>query len=150
RNLASSRCSSSSPEGLQNPVGDGYARMILGCFAYGSFLAEAVLETLYDIGRLVGGTERMFFFSSIRRHTSSTRDWSSDVCSSDLRSRPRAVDTGGSAAPRHLAGYLFPPRRRAHRGTGKAAQRRGGPDRRADEGRAEPGGRSAEDRKSVV
>src|SRR5207247_7012 len=27
---------------------------------------------------------RDFFFSSRRRHTSSTRDWSSDVCSSDL------------------------------------------------------------------
>src|SRR6266536_1392210 len=26
----------------------------------------------------------IFFFSSRRRHTSSTRDWSSDVCSSDL------------------------------------------------------------------
>src|SRR5207247_4112279 len=31
----------------------------------------------------------VFFFSSRRRHTRSTRDWSSDVCSSDL----------GSAAP---------------------------------------------------
>src|SRR5438105_13462614 len=29
-----------------------------------------------------------FFFSSRRRHTRSTRDWSSDVCSSDLL-RPR-------------------------------------------------------------
>src|SRR5207247_8218784 len=28
---------------------------------------------------------RCFFFSSRRRHTRSTRDWSSDVCSSDLR-----------------------------------------------------------------
>src|SRR6266536_3401805 len=28
---------------------------------------------------------RIFFFSSRRRHTRSTRDWSSDVCSSDLR-----------------------------------------------------------------
>src|SRR6266536_5860608 len=28
-----------------------------------------------------------FFFSSRRRHTRSTRDWSSDVCSSDLRAR---------------------------------------------------------------
>src|SRR5207253_4424141 len=28
-----------------------------------------------------------FFFSSRRRHTSWPRDWSSDVCSSDLRSR---------------------------------------------------------------
>src|SRR6266536_4813782 len=27
---------------------------------------------------------RSFFFSSRRRHTRSTRDWSSDVCSSDL------------------------------------------------------------------
>src|SRR5207249_8857962 len=26
----------------------------------------------------------LFFFSSIRRHTKSKRDWSSDVCSSDL------------------------------------------------------------------
>src|SRR5207247_6735203 len=31
---------------------------------------------------------RCFFFSSRRRHTRSTRDWSSDVCSSDL-----AIDT---------------------------------------------------------
>src|SRR5699024_11759199 len=27
----------------------------------------------------------LFFFSSSRRHTRSKRDWSSDVCSSDLR-----------------------------------------------------------------
>src|SRR5205809_681223 len=29
-----------------------------------------------------------FFFSSGRRHTSCSRDWSSDVCSSDLSSSP--------------------------------------------------------------
>src|SRR3989440_5310042 len=29
----------------------------------------------------------VFFFSSRRRHTRSDRDWSSDVCSSDLRAR---------------------------------------------------------------
>src|SRR5207247_3974931 len=29
----------------------------------------------------------LFFFSSRRRHTRSTRDWSSDVCSSDLSQR---------------------------------------------------------------
>src|SRR6266536_5143683 len=28
--------------------------------------------------------QHLFFFSSRRRHTRSTRDWSSDVCSSDL------------------------------------------------------------------
>src|SRR5438105_10966783 len=31
-----------------------------------------------------------FFFSSRRRHTRSTRDWSSDVCSSDLLLTPMA------------------------------------------------------------
>src|SRR2546422_3746043 len=30
-----------------------------------------------------------FFFSSRRRHTRCSRDWSSDVCSSDLRTAPR-------------------------------------------------------------
>src|SRR5699024_11625600 len=29
----------------------------------------------------------LFFFSSRRRHTRSKRDWSSDVCSSDLKTR---------------------------------------------------------------
>src|SRR5690606_41069734 len=29
--------------------------------------------------------QALFFFSSRRRHTSFSRDWSSDVCSSDLR-----------------------------------------------------------------
>src|SRR6266496_5789640 len=33
-----------------------------------------------------------FFFSSRRRHTRSLRDWSSDVCSSDLA--VRAIDQG--------------------------------------------------------
>src|SRR5690606_39979136 len=34
----------------------------------------------------------VFFFSSRRRHTRFSRDWSSDVCSSDLRSEyPRAT-----------------------------------------------------------
>src|SRR6266513_4054652 len=33
-----------------------------------------------------------FFFSSRRRHTMSKRDWSSDVCSSDLRRAGRGRD----------------------------------------------------------
>src|SRR5204863_1674635 len=32
-----------------------------------------------------------FFFSSRRRHTRSLRDWSSDVCSSDLKSSVRST-----------------------------------------------------------
>src|SRR5439155_18822959 len=39
----------------------------------------------------------VFFFSSRRRHTRWPRDWSSDVCSSDLLAGPRAV-------PARLAG----------------------------------------------
>src|SRR2546429_2677017 len=33
-----------------------------------------------------------FFFSSRRRHTRCSRDWSSDVCSSDLESEAKARD----------------------------------------------------------
>src|SRR5690625_6224943 len=38
---------------------------------------------------------RYFFFSSRRRHTSWPRDWSSDVCSSDLELRAGG-DTAGA------------------------------------------------------
>src|SRR5207249_2757633 len=39
-----------------------------------------------------------FFFSSRRRHTRSKRDWSSDVCSSDVKLEGKvAVITGGSS-----------------------------------------------------
>src|SRR6478752_9189220 len=38
-----------------------------------------------------------FFFSSRRRHTRCSRDWSSDVCSSDLRQRgPETLRAQGS------------------------------------------------------
>src|SRR6266536_6104948 len=38
-----------------------------------------------------------FFFSSRRRHTRSTRDWSSDVCSSDLASSGDASSSGAAS-----------------------------------------------------
>src|SRR5690349_23403653 len=41
----------------------------------------------------------MFFFSSRRRHTRSLRDWSSDVCSSDLPSARYASPTMARAGP---------------------------------------------------
>src|SRR5690606_39928606 len=41
-----------------------------------------------------------FFFSSRRRHTRFSRDWSSDVCSSDLYSRP--YNTGRHTIAEHL------------------------------------------------
>src|SRR2546422_7022832 len=43
-----------------------------------------------------------FFFSSRRRHTRCSRDWSSDVCSSDLVSR-----AAGETAPILFCGAVF-------------------------------------------
>src|SRR5690606_4548831 len=40
-----------------------------------------------------------FFFSSRRRHTRFSRDWSSDVCSSDLQPAP-TLTRRGAARPR--------------------------------------------------
>src|SRR5215207_5463095 len=44
------------------------------------------------VSRTSDRLELEFFFSSRRRHTISTRDWSSDVCSSDLRAGRFAAD----------------------------------------------------------
>src|SRR5699024_11749446 len=62
----------------------------------------------------------IFFFSSRRRHTRSKRDWSSDVCSSDLAAHvvhrrghrglyPRIRSRGvqGQAAPAADADYAY-------------------------------------------
>src|SRR5690349_22163073 len=52
-----------------------------------------------------------FFFSSRRRHTRSLRDWSSDVCSSDLseqsgnRHEPRIRSPGQPAQQHDTAGH---------------------------------------------
>src|SRR5206468_6379219 len=44
-----------------------------------------------------------FFFSSRRRHTRSDRDWSSDVCSSDLpKPSPRTAESEAAAEPAPL------------------------------------------------
>src|SRR2546429_3884363 len=40
-----------------------------------------------------------FFFSSRRRHTRCSRDWSSDVCSSDLSDGPHLASMCGAAGP---------------------------------------------------
>src|SRR2546429_3456484 len=42
-------------------------------------LCRAVIERIIDLWFVF-----IFFFSSRRRHTRCSRDWSSDVCSSDL------------------------------------------------------------------
>src|SRR2546429_7254444 len=43
-----------------------------------------------------------FFFSSRRRHTRCSRDWSSDVCSSDLSIRNVDVFVVGQTAPEQM------------------------------------------------
>src|SRR3712207_9397670 len=49
-----------------------------------------------------------FFFSSRRRHTRYWRDWSSDVCSSDLPGAQRlAVTSGGTIPDRGLFGVFL-------------------------------------------
>src|SRR5215813_14902454 len=57
--------------------------------AFNSALVAACHDVLADPERVVEQVEHtgddIFFFSSRRRHTRCGRDWSSDVCSSDLR-----------------------------------------------------------------
>src|SRR5699024_11861896 len=52
-------------------------------------------------------SRRVFFFSSRRRHTRSKRDWSSDVCSSDLKkSGPPAARLGDEIQHKSFLGAL--------------------------------------------
>src|SRR5256885_5065556 len=50
--------------------------------------------------------DRLFFFSSRRRHTRLQGDWSSDVCSSDLRERTNAGFADCRAALVEAAGDI--------------------------------------------
>src|SRR3989442_405009 len=61
-----------------------------------------------------------FFFTSRRRHTRCGRDWSSDVCSSDL---PRPAAARGRAQPLHMVTATdgSPARRGGARAMGKLA-----------------------------
>src|SRR5690242_21355868 len=68
-----------------------------------------------------------FFFSSTRRHTRLTCDWSSDLCSSDLHRTP----AGGRTQQSHQARRISRPRRGAgiapapHRGRTRPRNRVG-------------------------
>src|SRR5699024_11461185 len=54
---------------------------------YGAFIQIVCMDLPWKIRTLP--ITRFFFFSSRRRHTRSKRDWSSDVCSSDLMTNRR-------------------------------------------------------------
>src|SRR5690606_40986124 len=90
-----------------------------------------------------------FFFSSRRRHTRFSRDWSSDVCSSDLDPQLlRPVQLGARALPRHhvvgllrhAAAYLgsqgLQPRSEERR-VGKECRSRGAPYRQKERERSD-------------
>src|SRR5438105_1122104 len=51
----------------------------------------------------------VFFFSSRRRHTRSTRDWSSDVCSSDLKKQRAGLVSELNRLKIELADHLLEP-----------------------------------------
>src|SRR2546422_6424574 len=55
----------------------------MNCGVMGVLVAESC--------RTVGDMPPRFFFSSRRRHTRCSRDWSSDVCSSDLAAPAREI-----------------------------------------------------------
>src|SRR2546429_884090 len=61
----------------------------------------AVLKPAMDIG-----CTSFFFFSSRRRHTRCSRDWSSDVCSSDLNGCKKVVIVNGHGGNEHLLPFF--------------------------------------------
>src|SRR5207247_5394165 len=58
--------------------------------------------------------------SSRRRHTRSTRDWSSDVCSSDLTSATSTDTSGKSSTTQKVAATAADHTRACYRNTGAA------------------------------
>src|SRR3712207_6903161 len=57
---------------------------------------------------------RLFFFSSRRRHTRYWRDWSSDVCSSDLKKLLRHEDSRSTPC-KGRSGEIIVPKRKVAR-----------------------------------
>src|SRR3712207_7668075 len=74
-----------------------------------------------------------FFFSSRRRHTRYWRDWSSDVCSSDLAPVAQPTRVGEQVtqrdrvAERGQLGHVAPHRRSEERRVGKECRSRWSP-----------------------
>src|SRR5690348_14569893 len=62
----------------------------------GGFLHCIQMDTSVNAANQVVSVGADFFFSSRRRHTRWTGDWSSDVCSSDLEAAVCAAITTGS------------------------------------------------------
>src|SRR5207245_3766436 len=80
----------------------------------------------------------LFFFSSRRRHTRCYRDWSSDVCSSDLEIEKRLVACQRRAERRQARGQL---------GEQREAQQSGGRARRRHLELRDPANQRSEERR---
>src|SRR5438309_4916374 len=79
----------------------------------------------------IGGLVVFFFFSSRRRHTRWNCDWSSDVCSSDLRRFPPCPSIGssvGSTVDSLMLGFSVAFQRSEERRVGKECRSRWLPD----------------------
>src|SRR5256712_9371782 len=77
--------------------------------------------TMLLSSRPTGANWSVFFFSSRRRHTRSDRDWSSDVCSSDLDHELTFVDERRSGSTRYV--QALPQGVAQAKGGGAAAKR---------------------------
>src|SRR2546421_4979703 len=79
-----------------------------------------------------------FFFSSRRRHTRSDRDWSSDVCSSDLavpRTTPTRTGRERRRRPPDVALPRRAPARESMKAKGKRQKAKGKSEKRSEERR---------------
>src|SRR2546422_5726315 len=91
----------------------------------------------------------VFFFSSRRRHTRCSRDWSSDVCSSDLMIRHTRCsrDWSSDVCSSDLLGGELPPRLGRHvPGLGREADQEPPALARAESGQDEIGRASCRER----
>src|SRR3712207_6893536 len=69
-----------------------------------AFPARVLIPTVWQIRT---SSSLCFFFSSRRRHTRYWRDWSSDVCSSDLVADGETLAVAGSPRVVHTPGHTF-------------------------------------------
>src|SRR5438128_12685281 len=75
-----------------------------------------------------------FFFSSRRRHTRCYRDWSSDVCSSDLCSAAKGAEYFSTARYSWPCTSSFSATRSEERRVGKECRSRWSPDHQEEKG----------------
>src|SRR5271156_7030100 len=80
-----------------------------------------------ELGRPTSRSVRPIFFSSRRRHTSLTCDWSSDVCSSDLGAEGPELPAGDPSGAGGLEGRVPEPGRSEERRVGKECRSRWSP-----------------------